>query len=238
MFKTIRLEHQATERGDATRERILGAALRLFRRRGFERTTMREIARAAGVSLGSTYYYFPSKEALVLAFYGQVQERHESLVRTAALPPGDLVVRVRSALLGKLEILREDRALLGALFRYAGERGHPLSVFGEATRVQREQAVATFSLALEGARLSPPLRDLAARALWLAHLGLILYFIHDTSDDAVRTRRLAERTAEVFCSALRLVSLPGAMRLVAPTVAALRDAGLVSPSATKGGASA
>src|SRR5919204_511811 len=48
MFKTMRLEHQATERGDATRERILGAALRLFRRRGFERATMREIARAGG----------------------------------------------------------------------------------------------------------------------------------------------------------------------------------------------
>ena len=45
----------------STKERIEREALKLFRKRGFDRTTLRDIAKAAGTSLGSTYYYFPSK---------------------------------------------------------------------------------------------------------------------------------------------------------------------------------
>jgi len=52
----------------------LQAALDVFRERGFERARMREIASAAGVATGAAYYYFDSKEALVMAFYEQAQE--------------------------------------------------------------------------------------------------------------------------------------------------------------------
>jgi len=233
MFETVRQDHRPTGRGDTTRERILEVALGLFRKRGFEPTTMRDIARASKLSLGAAYYYFPSKEALVHAFYDRVQDEHAALIRATCASSADLVVRVRAALVGKLDVLREDRALLGALFRYVGERDHPLSVFSAATRGQREQAVATFSLALEGSRLPKALHEAAARALWLAHLGLIIYFIHDGSDEQARTKRLAGRMSEVFCAALRLVTLPGVGYVVTPALAALREAGLISSSPMK-----
>jgi AcrR family transcriptional regulator len=232
MFKTERIEHQATERGDATRERLLDIALRLFRKRGFDGTTMRDIARAARVSVGAAYYYFPSKEALVHAFYDRVQDEHAELVRATCSATRDPAERVRAALVSKLDVLRDDRALLGALFRYAGEQDHPLSVFSAATRAQRESAIATFALALEGARMPSSLRGLAARALWLGHLGLLLFFIHDRSDGQSRTRRLADRGAELFLVVLRLASLPGAGRVLAPIIAALVEAGL-SPASSK-----
>ena len=53
--------------GEQSRTNILETALRLFRERGFDETTMRDIASACGLSLGAAYHYFPSKEALVLA---------------------------------------------------------------------------------------------------------------------------------------------------------------------------
>jgi AcrR family transcriptional regulator len=57
--------------GDAehpkTRERILQAALDLFRDRGYEATSLREIAQAVGVTKAALYYYFPSKEAMIRA---------------------------------------------------------------------------------------------------------------------------------------------------------------------------
>src|SRR2546430_9408760 len=227
MFETVRQDHRPTGRGDTTRERILEVALGLFRKRGFEPTTMRDIARASKLSLGAAYYYFPSKEALVHAFYDRVQDEHAALIRATCASSADLVVRVRAALVGKLDVLREARALLGALFRYAAERDHPLSVFSAATRGQREQAVAAFSLALEGAR-PKGLHEAAARGLWLAHLGLILYFIHDDSDEQARTRRLAGPMAEGVCAALRLVALPGVRRVVTPALPALRGAGPLS----------
>ena len=56
-------------KGEQTRERILDVALTLFRELGYEATTMRLIAAGAGVSVGNSYYYFPTKEHLVQAFY-------------------------------------------------------------------------------------------------------------------------------------------------------------------------
>src|ERR671935_1437796 len=75
---------------EETRRQILETALALFRERGFEETTIRDIARRAGLSLGAAYYYFKSKEAIVGAYYDFVQREHlarsrEAFARDAAL---------------------------------------------------------------------------------------------------------------------------------------------------------
>src|SRR5215204_5262941 len=56
------------ERDDGNRRRalILGAA-RLFRRQGFDATSTRDIAAAAGMQSGSPFYHFKSKQALLFA---------------------------------------------------------------------------------------------------------------------------------------------------------------------------
>src|SRR5438874_827334 len=51
-----------TDKGELTRNTILATALQFFRDRGFEATTMRDIANQAGVSLRAAYYYFDSKD--------------------------------------------------------------------------------------------------------------------------------------------------------------------------------
>jgi AcrR family transcriptional regulator len=64
---------QVGKKSEETRARILEAALLVFRERGFERATMREIATESGVAVGAAYYYFESKEAIVMAFYQRAQ---------------------------------------------------------------------------------------------------------------------------------------------------------------------
>ncbi len=54
-----------TDKADATRERILAAAARLFRARGYAAVTLRDIAAAAKMQAGSVYYHFDSKESIV-----------------------------------------------------------------------------------------------------------------------------------------------------------------------------
>jgi AcrR family transcriptional regulator len=228
MFKTRRTEHEATERGDGTRDRILDAAPALFRKRGLDRTTMRDIAGKARASLGSAYYYFPSKEALVHGFYERVQERHRRRLEEVAPAAGaELGERIGAALAAKLDAVRDERALLGALFRYVGEPGHPLSPLSAATGGAREDAIATFASTLEGVELPVELRPLAARALWAAHLLLLLYFVHDDSPGQARSETLARRGGDLLAGAVRLLALPGAAALVAPAVDALVQAGLL-----------
>jgi len=50
-----------------TRERLVGAALRLFAEKGYAATSIAEILRLAEVNSGSLYYFFPGKQDLLLA---------------------------------------------------------------------------------------------------------------------------------------------------------------------------
>lgn len=54
-------------RGKATRERILAAAIELFGSQGFESTSMKELAAAAGVRASAIYNHFESKESVLAA---------------------------------------------------------------------------------------------------------------------------------------------------------------------------
>src|SRR5436190_17895768 len=72
-----------TPKGEQTRELILSSALDLLQDHGYEKTTMRAIARRAGVSLGNAYHYFGSKEHLIQAFYHRLHEEHLAVTQTA-----------------------------------------------------------------------------------------------------------------------------------------------------------
>ena len=71
-------KRDAPSKSEATRARILEAALALFRKRGFAETTMRDIAQAAGLAQGAAYYYFDSKEVILFAYYARNQAEHEA----------------------------------------------------------------------------------------------------------------------------------------------------------------
>ena len=82
-------EHDRARRrgskGEQTRRAIAEAALRLFREQGYEATTMRTIAKEAGVATGNAYYYFGSKEELIHEYYARNHAEHAAACR-AVLP--------------------------------------------------------------------------------------------------------------------------------------------------------
>ena len=84
---------------------LLDTAARLFRQKGFAATTLREIARAAGVLPGSIHYRFPAKEALLVALMDRAIERAIAAVQTAAAETSDPTERVRLGLRAHLELL-------------------------------------------------------------------------------------------------------------------------------------
>jgi AcrR family transcriptional regulator len=187
---------------EGTAALILQTALQLFRERGFEVTTMRDIAHAAKVATGAAYYYFPSKEAIVFAYYDQVQRRHAQKVREEWKGNSGLRARLGILLHSKLEILKDDRRFLGALFRYVGDPEHPLSVFGKGTQIQRAQSMAIFREAIVGTGLSEEMLQLLPPALWLAHLGMILFFIYDESSGQQKTHKLMDGVLDLLAQAI------------------------------------
>ena len=212
---------------EETRRQILETALALFRDRGFEATTIREIASGAGLSLGAAYYYFKSKEAIVGAYYDYVHHEHQVRSREAFAHGGDLRARLRAAMHAKIDIMQEDRRLLRALFRYGGDPDHSLSWFGPATRAQRQLSVDVFAEALEGERLPDDVRDAAPTLLWTLHMGILLYFLYDGSPGQRRTRKLIDAAVDFVVDVRRIATSPLLRPMRRRVMTILRDAGLL-----------
>ena len=202
-----------TEETDAL---ILRSALDLFRSRGFEFTTMRDIARAANVATGAAYYYFPSKEAIVFAYYDQVQRLHAEKVREAWKGNSTLRERLGTLLHSKLDILKDDRRFLGALFRYTGDPSHPLSVFGKGSQTQRAQSLELIREAISTPGLTEESRQLLPQILWLAHLGMVLSLIYDESEGQQKTHKLVDAVLDLLVQAIELTNLPLVRTFVQP----------------------
>ncbi|MBH5369917.1 TetR/AcrR family transcriptional regulator [Bradyrhizobium glycinis] len=79
-------------RSRATVDALVEATARILVREGFEKTSTNRIADVAGVSVGSLYQYFPSKEALVAAVIDRHNEAIMRLVRAAFAEVADLPI--------------------------------------------------------------------------------------------------------------------------------------------------
>jgi AcrR family transcriptional regulator len=216
-----------TPKGVATRQKLFDTSLALFRTKGFEATTMRDVATAAGVSLGAAYHYFEGKDAIVAEYYDQVQRLHADRVRASMARTRGLAERLKLALHAKLDILGADRPLLGALLRYTGEPAHPLSFLGRGTRDLQLRSMAVFADAIGDEPMPEDVRALAPLLLWAMHMGMLLYFLYDESPQQRRTRALVDRGVDLFVGSLRLAKLPPLRPLRARVRAMLDDARLV-----------
>jgi AcrR family transcriptional regulator len=214
---------ERTAKAEETRTRILDAALTLFRERGFDETTMRDVAAAAGMATGAAYYYFRSKEELVMALYARNAEEARTLVPSAIDRTGDLKKRIRAVIDTTFEQFAEHRRLFRALVRIGMDPAHPLSPFGNETAPMREQGIAFFRRALEGTRVPKDLQDELPRLLWLYQLGLILFWTYDESPEQRRTRRLVEGSLELVVRMIQLSSVPLFAPLRKRAVALIRD---------------
>jgi AcrR family transcriptional regulator len=214
-------------RSEATAEHILDTAIGLFRENGFDETTMRGVASEAGVALGLAYHYFPSKEALVMAYYERMQTEHRIVAIEKLTQACSLRDRLAMLLHTKLDILKDDRKLLGALFRYTGSPDHPLSFLGKATAPLRADCMSLFAEAFEPEKLPEDLRELLPLAMWALHMGVLLYFLYDSSPNLRRTRRLVDGSVELAVGLLKLAKFPLLRPARRGVMGLLRDAELI-----------
>jgi AcrR family transcriptional regulator len=204
------IKPRVTSRAEDTRRKIYEAAMELFREKGFEETTMRDIAAKAGVALGGAYYYFSSKDAIVLAFYREMQETSTPLVGGALTDKKKLKDRIRAVLDQRLKLLAPNRKFCAALFRHAPDGADPLSPFSEDSRLIRDAAIEQMRVALEGGDVKIPadLRPRLPYLLWLYQMALIMFWLYDHSPDQERTQRLMEKSLGLLVNLLRISSLP------------------------------
>ena len=196
-------------KSEETRQRIFQAALDLFHEGSFETTTMREIALKAGVATGAAYYYFSSKDALVMAFYEKAVTEMAPKLDAALAGSTDLKKRISALLDVKIAYFAPSRALLKTLAAHVDPE-RPLSPFSELTRAIRENDIQYFELAVTGSKtkVSADLMTALPRLLWLYQMGVILYWIHDRSPAQERSIALIDKSLGIVVKLIQLSSLP------------------------------
>ena len=100
---------------DPSDDRILRAAGRLFRDKGFEATTVREIAAAAELLPGSLHYRYPSKDEILVALMERGVEEAIDTVTRAIHPLTDPLERIHAGLRAHVELLCSGEDSLHAL---------------------------------------------------------------------------------------------------------------------------
>jgi len=181
----------------ATRQRIFEVAQGLFATQGFDATTTRDIARAAGIATGTMFNYFSSKEAVV----------------------GSLAAEALADL--EVEFNRSDRAgssfeedlfafVAGGLRKLKPLRKHLPVVLGTAlspvcARVDDDCSRLRVSHLETVAQLAHKhgLNELPAMALqiyWSLYAGLLVFWASDTSPRQEDTLALLDHSLEMFTS--------------------------------------
>jgi len=202
-------EPTKTQKGEQTKASILNCALEIFHERGYDETTMRAIAQRAGVSLGNAYYYFSSKEHLIQAFYYRTHEQHLNALAAEPKQPG-LKARLLAVMRLKISTLEPYHEFAGELFKTAANPKSALNPFSPDSDPVRSESIAAFKELVDEskARIPNDLKTELPYLLWLYHMGVILYWIHDNSKGQKRTYRLIDLTVDLLDRLISLASNP------------------------------
>ena len=206
-------------KAEDTAHRILEAALTLFREEGFDQATMRDIAKKAQVATGAAYYYYPSKDAIVMDFYQRSCAEMQPKIGTALENVAGLENRLRELIRVKIAYFAPNRGVLRALLRNGADPKYPLSPFSVQTKQIRDTDLAWFQRILVdcGMRIPRDLEPQLPGVLWFFQMGMIFFWVIDESPDQARTARLLDLATKSVATLVRLSTLP-LMRPVRKTV--------------------
>jgi AcrR family transcriptional regulator len=197
-------------KSEETQERILRAALKLFQERGFDAATMRDIAVEAGMATGAAYYYFPSKDAIVMEFYRRSSAEMQPSLEAALERAGGLEQRLRELIRVKWDHFGPHRGVLRTLLRNGADPAYPLSPFSPETREVRAVDIEWFrrSLADCGVRIPKDLAPHLPEILWFFQMGAIYFWVIDESAGQVNSERLLGIATKCITALIRISALP------------------------------
>ncbi len=180
----------------ATRKRILEAAKSLFRSKGFEQATTRDIAREAHIATGTLFNYFASKEAVVVELASQGFEKAQR----------DFVKNRRSG----AEIEEELFALVGAQLRFlrpirkfvrplldSSLTPATISQANEENRSLRADLTEQFAAVLTDHGIEEP-SSVALNLFWALYVGVLTFWGSDKSPKQEDTLALLDQSLRMY----------------------------------------
>lgn len=176
-----------------TRAAIMEAAHALILEDGYEKATMRAIAKTVGLSPPAAYNYFKTKEHIVYAFYKHAFEEYLSKAWRIVAESKSLDDVLWKLLSAQFKTLKPYHGVLRPLLRAAVDLDSALSPFSEESASLRDRSFAIYKALLE--RHAPNVlvntNGATPFMLWVFHTTMITLWVCDKTPGQMRTRCLA-----------------------------------------------
>ena len=180
----------------ATRKRILNAAKSLFRSKGFEQATIRDIAREAHIATGTMFNYFASKEAVVVELASQAFEKAQrDFLRNRRSGAG--VEEELFALVGaQMRFLRPIRKYIRPLLDSALTPA-TIAQANETNRLLRADLTEQFTDILTDHGIEEP-SSVALNLFWALYVGVLTFWGSDRSPKQEDTLALLDQSLRMY----------------------------------------
>jgi AcrR family transcriptional regulator len=192
---------------ERTKESILEAALQLFREKGIEGTTTKEISKKAGIAEGTLFNYFKTKEDLALYFF---QKETENLIdwfrADTRLQRAPLREKLFAIIHRQLEYIEPYEEFIGAVFCRSLQPNStlsPLSFESQELRFKYLRFIREVLADSERKGEIPPVGDLGAYAVGLFYLGIVTHWLQDTSRGKQKTLAMLDRALSLGTQVLK-----------------------------------
>jgi AcrR family transcriptional regulator len=192
---------------ERTKERILRAALQLFKEKGLERTTTKEISKRSGIAEGTLFNYFKTKEDLALYFF---QKETEDLIQwfraDKRLQKAPLTEKLFAIIHRQLEYIEPYEDFIGAVFCRSLQPTStlsPLSFESQELRLKYLRFIREILVEAEEKEEFPRVGDLGAYAVGLFYLGVVAHWLQDGSRGKQKTLALLDRVLNIGTQVLK-----------------------------------
>jgi AcrR family transcriptional regulator len=183
------------------------AALALFQAKGFEATTTKAIARKARIAEGTVFNYFPTKDDIALYFFEREVDHAIAAVRgNPRLRKAPLEEKLFALVQSQFEFLAPYERFIGAAVIQAlrpTSRLSPLSLHSQQLQLRYMAFVEELIEQSAPRRARAALGGWGPRVFWLFYMGVVLYWLHDTSDDKQDTLAFLDRSLKLGVAILR-----------------------------------
>ncbi|EPJ44824.1 MAG: hypothetical protein OFPI_38790 [Osedax symbiont Rs2] len=179
----------------ATRRKIINQAVQLFSERGYEQTTMKQIAKAAEIGDATIYKYFPSKEQVLLGFLElRASDAIERAAATHEFEYFDLQEKLQLLIDTLLESLLVDREFVAFCMQKFSQS--PLFMMQDALKVKVlfQQAMHGYLTAAQetGELTDIPFKGSISNLLGEYVFGVVFYWIKDDSEEFSNTTQMVD----------------------------------------------
>jgi AcrR family transcriptional regulator len=192
---------------ERTQKEILRAALALFSKKGFFRTTTKQISDKAKIAEGTLFNYFKTKEDLALYFFElELAALFEWYREQKALQKASLAEKLFAIIHRHLERIGPFEEFIGAVYLRALQPASKLNLLSLQTQELNLRYLRFIQGILEEAekkREIPQFGDFGAYAFGLFHLAIISYWLQDNSIGKEKTLALLDRSLKFGSSILR-----------------------------------